>query len=1072
MRFIAFILAAIPLFAVCPTDSGYTKTCFVSLSGNDTTGDGTIGNPYATGTKALQTAAGDAGTRIYFRGGTWTSYSAVKITPADMFACTAPSRCFYGGMPGEQFHIDARSWGTSDSWVASGAPSIGSPPSYSGYTTDFNYWTIGSVRITNIPRQVIWIEQPATGLELVNIRASGSIGITMYNCDSCAIKGVHFTLQGTNKASGNVQGHGFDCSPTVPSVNIVPWRGTSYAVGGSSSIVPNLYQLENVTPDWGSFSATGCEDLLVDGSKFTKNLQNAADVFGAEIGKNITVINSQFEAPKYVNSGTDSFDLKAFGISMKNVVSRYGKNGIKAWGKTNLDGVLSLHTLNTSAEAAITFGGSMGTCSSCYPTNEIFNPIRWAGNTLGGDAYIVSGPGAYGNSPEHGQRITIANVPGCTSINKEVRVKSTPNGKHTIFVLENTDGTQLACNSAYDDTALTYQTHSTTATFTGGGSANIVLASAIPTTGTWTYPSSKLNSRLSCTSTGTLPPEISSGQTLYLKSVSGSTITVTATPQAGTGGSSAITFSGDGTGTHTCIIQDDYNASGGGEMYPTTNAANKIADWGGALRNVTALSENYNAISVGENMDNSGYAGAGFTYDMRGVIAYAKRNRTVTAVEMFFGGPRALANASDDYIYLAYYDVGAMAVNDRVSFRCATVPDKLGIATPLDPDVEYYVVTSDSGGSRIQVSTTLGGGAINITAEESGRCWAIFQGLSTTYIETSTLTGVSTTNTFKMDSQGGSGLPYPFDGSTTYTVSTTSSPSVNGTTVYLMTVHSGGADIAHATRIPGPHWYVEGGANGSGAAMTRGSYTKRAAGSGNNLIYTGNGTPTVLLEGDTGFPGNITNTSELQAVEDSDSCISDPALDVTNGRATASTPSCAQNKGYYAAFHETLSIADTTAILKNKFPVACATETCTVEVDNNSDFSSVTETTTVTSGGQWQSVIVGKSTPLTASTTYYYRLTQGYDVVKGSFATASTLSGTAAASTSIGASADAVHTHARLDVSTDGSSWTTGTNTSCASGCTLSSAAIAKGNQYVRMVRTNSGGTVLGTGAAEPFLVQ
>lgn len=1087
MRLLALFLVSIAAWAACPANSlstPYTYACFVSLSGNDTTGDGSAGSPYRTGDKALTTAAATAGTAIYFRGGRWTTQADVLFHSSDHYSCTETARCYYGGYPGEVFIIDGDGWasaGSASVYVSDDPGTSGATPPYSNHSTPLNYWTFGNTRIEHSSRQIFWLQGSHTGIRFQNVHIDGSMGPQLGSCDGCSIDGVTVKIEGTSTPNGGSQSHAWNCTPSTPSTLQVPWPDSSYAASGSTGVgnSPNYWQLNNVTPLFPDYGSRGCDNFRVDAVYMSKTAPTGDDVFGVEIGRNILVQNTRIRAPKYAPSTTDSLDFKAYNLRYRNVISEWGKNGVKAWGGTYMNGVLATQNLVSSSESAITFGGSFGTSASSYPANVNYNPIRYAGNDTDGDAFIVIGPGVYGNSPTQGQRILIQGVPGCTSINKIVRIhptKATFNGKHLSFSLQNTDGTQLSCNDSYDFASDTFQEHSSAVTFTGGGSANIVFSSAMPSTGTWTYPSTKLNISMTCTSTGTLPAEITSGTRYYIKTnSSNTTFTITATPQAGTGGTAAITFSGSGTGTHTCVIRDDYNSNGGGKMYvPYTDATAMSEDWGAAILNSTAISQDSTAMTIGYNMDEAAYSGNSFTYDFQGVVAYSPRIKTVVVARMFFGGPRAIVNTTNDYIYVPYYDTGTMQDNDRVSFRCSSNPEQQGIPAPLTVGTEYYIVNTDPGGSRFQISSTSGGAAINLTSAGTGRCWCILPGLSTPYVELDGLTGISVSDTFKIDTlSDGSQPPYPLDESTTYTVSTTSTATPNGTSVYLMTFNTGGADIEHTTYMPGVHYYVEDTARSSGGAAIRGGYTVRSGTTGNNLYYTDNGSPHAqLLEGDSGFPGAITTTAQLQALEGSTSCISDPALNVETGRLTSSSPTCAQNKGYYAAFHEALSVADTTAVIRNKWPVSCAAETCTVEVDNNSDFSSVTETTNITSAGSWQTVIVGKSTPLTASTTYYYRLTQGYDVFTGSFTTSAALSSTATVTRGIGTPADAAHTHARLDVSTDGSSWTTGTNTSCASGCTLTSAAIAKGSQYVRVVRTNSGGTVLATGAAETVLVQ
>lgn len=1076
MKTIALIaLISVQAWAACPTDSGYANTCFVALTGNDTTGNGTIGSPYKGIPKAVSVMT--AGDTTIMRGGRYTTQTDIAGSDWSIPGCTAASPCTVKSHQGEVVIIDATGWSSTGTLFA---PSQGTYTLTPPYNDDplISNWKFVGLRIENMPRFPFWTQSQNDGITVAATRITGTTGVRFSSCDGCKVLGVHVESKGVNDAS-SANDPPFDGTPVLPSVNHVPWRADTYSASGKFAVSPNHYQLENVTPLWPTIKAYGMRNLIVSNSVFRKELSSGTDTFGIEYGKNVLIENVRFDAPwSYGNEasyggssgGTDSFDMKATGITIRDVQSRGGKAACKWWGRVeDASGVLCV-SAEDSAEAAINLAGQFNVSASAHPASETFVPIRYAGNTSDGDAYIVIGNGPYGNSPIDGTYVEISNVPGCTSINKEVRVKESVESKHYIFVLENTDGTQLSCNAAYTLSSNIYRpTLARTATFAGGGTSSITLDSTV----SFLY-GGVLNGCVVFTTTGTLPSGLTPGVCYYAKSLSGTALTVTTTPQAGTGGSSAMTFSDTGSGTHTATFQDDYTDYAGEMRAPSSTAGRDT--WGVVLRNATAISTRATAMSGCVNCTDADFSARKYRYKISNSVFASPRMNTIAAPVISFGGPRAIFSGST--VYLAYHDATTMAVDERISFRSNGV-----LPTSIAPNVSYYIVASNNGARTIQISTTLGGSAISFSGGD-GRHWAVSPGLSTTTVELSSLTNVASSNTVTLVKAASwddaASLPYPFATGVTYTVDSTSTVAVNGTNVYLAVLSLSGTPVETTSAGTGT-WKAyrsSVASNGGTRNYEIGGYTERLAGTGNNTYWTGAASTInsycAKVEGDSSFnplSNCVATVGEVETLE-SGSKIEDPALDLTTGRATSSTPSTAKSRGYYAAFAEVLSVADVTAILRNKFPAACRLETCTVEVDNDSDFSSITETTTITSGGQWQQFVVGKSTPLSASTTYYYRLTQGYDIMSGSFTTSAALSSTATVTRSVGAPINAAHTHARLDVSTDGSSWTTGTNTSCASGCTLTSAAIAKGSQYVRMVRTNSGGTVLATGATETVLVQ
>ncbi|MBN1788399.1 MAG: right-handed parallel beta-helix repeat-containing protein [Sedimentisphaerales bacterium] len=100
IKWYSFILLI--LFSICPA---YADDYFVDPNGNDTTGDGSIGNPWQTIPKAV-TAAG-AGDTIYVRAGTFTyTGSTTPVTLPAKSGASESNRCYLMGYNGERPLLD------------------------------------------------------------------------------------------------------------------------------------------------------------------------------------------------------------------------------------------------------------------------------------------------------------------------------------------------------------------------------------------------------------------------------------------------------------------------------------------------------------------------------------------------------------------------------------------------------------------------------------------------------------------------------------------------------------------------------------------------------------------------------------------------------------------------------------------------------------------------------------------------------------------------------------------------------------------------------------------------------
>lgn len=180
-----------------------------------------------------------------------------------------------------------------------------------------------------------------------------------------------------------------------------------------------------------------------------------------------------------------------------------------------------------------------------------------------------------------------------------------------------------------------------------------------------------------------------------------------------------------------------------------------------------------------------------------------------------------------------------------------------------------------------------------------------------------------------------------------------------------------------------------------------------------------------------------------------------PNLDAVTMRATATSPVTLVNRGYYSGTNTVTPGEDGQVI---RFRAPAATDNCTVDLDDNADFSSPLVTLTSGPGSIWREVAFGSLMP---STTYHHRITCGYDRFTGSAATLAAVSGTASATRTLAPPADSQQTQAVLDYY-NGSAWVAGSPAACGSGCSISTAALNRGQIYlVRHRRLSAGGTTL-----------
>lgn len=162
------------LFAACPS---FCNTYYVATNGNDTTGDGSIGNPWKTIPKAVSVVV--AGDTIYLRGGVHYYSSTIAITKSG----SSGNRITLQNYQGENAIIDfsgqtrvSNNRGielTGDYWHFKGFTVRGSADN--GIYSDSSY---------NVFEQLVLYENGDSGFQLYASSSSSPAYNQIINCDS------------------------------------------------------------------------------------------------------------------------------------------------------------------------------------------------------------------------------------------------------------------------------------------------------------------------------------------------------------------------------------------------------------------------------------------------------------------------------------------------------------------------------------------------------------------------------------------------------------------------------------------------------------------------------------------------------------------------------------------------------------------------------------------------------------------------------------------------------------------------------------------------------------------------
>jgi hypothetical protein len=435
IRFL-LLLPVVPaaLHALCPSAEGYSNTCFVSPSGNDLTGTGTVSAPFLTTSKAF--AAMLPGSTMMLRAGRYSGDLNMlynRVAPN----CTATLPCTIRSFPGEVVTIDGRSGTASNSSFFTSR--FGSHTDNYAGDPKVGHWRFVGLRLEGLQRNAFWFQSQNDGLEFKSIRIHGPAGMSVSSTRGLRILGSYIEVSGTGLSG--VQGFALNCSPVLPGVTVVPYNN------GPSNVTQT--QLIADPPRWPVIDGYGCADVLIQDSHFEKRSSNSADTVGFETGRDIVVERSVFVAPKVMGTGaTDTLDMKGNGMYLHRVQSYWGKGSVKLWGQQSISNVLAVNPDDPVTENAITQMSPFRTGSADSPPSAYFRPIRNVWTSPDGFIAIYTANPSSGINPVEGQTVWITDVPGCTSANGLWRVRRAISKQ--LFTIEGMAGEATSCNAAYN----------------------------------------------------------------------------------------------------------------------------------------------------------------------------------------------------------------------------------------------------------------------------------------------------------------------------------------------------------------------------------------------------------------------------------------------------------------------------------------------------------------------------------------------------------------------------------------------------------------------------------------------
>jgi hypothetical protein len=913
------------------------------------------------------------------------------------------------------------------------------------------------------------------GVEVRGLRVQSNSGLGFSSCHNCKILGSKFDATTQQRLSSGMIA--VSCSGVTPGYYYVPWNSTQYT----------YWQLLNVPPRTDApMNADGCVDLVVQDTEF-KRLQNSGgDIFGMESSTRTLIERAKFFGVLDMNhdnmrriwgsDGSDATDIKGVDFKARWIEIRGGRTGLKMWMGYDVDHAFGWSSYGSDQGA---LGGVSQFANSGlgheFPQNHPFRTVRYVYNEPNSPYAIAvlskigSGAGAMVDAP-----VTFSGVPGCTGINGNKLISSIIVGLTypNVFRIKNMDGSPFYCPDAYDLAQHTFREWTGLATTFSAGAADITV--------TGISSDAIVHDRIRFSTTGTLPAGLTPGTDYYIVYKSGSIIRISATR-----GGTAFTTPSGGTGAHTSTIVDEASSYAGFiTLQPYVTAMNHSTFLARGVK------IGYQGTVI--NATNGGVNGPKYSL-WNSLFADQAQSRALKDHLVMTAMPAVAFTASSSTINVEYFDdAGTLAVGAVVYFHGIN-----GLPTAFTQDTPYYIVAADSSAKTIEVATSPGGSAVvaNSSSEPTGttRFFLRAPGFTSTKVSVAS-TGsndaqrIDVGDTVRVVTWDKHATPpYPLVKGQSYYVSSSSTGSMSGSSYQWVELKNSISDPApiifrQYNRRPEVFLQTDSAASSpQGGTVWAVSNYNNLQPSGNNFYY-----DEFLTFGKYGIrnylygSGNMTSQAQLDQQE-TGSLIggTNPHLDYEwtggnavelTGRATASSPTTTWNRGYYSGTNTVESAAERQIV---RWRAPAASDSCTVVLDDSSNFSSPVETIVSPAGHRWREVVFGTSTLLTPATTYYHKITCGYDVFTGSAATLAAPGSLTTLAVTIGPPPVVAATQAAVDTSLDGSIWSEGTLAACSDGCSLTSNQVRIGQAYrIRTRRVSAGGVTLATEQARLMVVE
>ena len=1044
--------------AACPTSTDskgvqWANTCFVSTTGSDTAGTGSWTAPFLTIGKGYTTMGIGTGDQLVVRHGRYGGDNNTIFMPS-IAKCGAVLPCTIRSYPGDVVIIDGSSM-SYRSFYMSKFGTINDTPIFSTDPKD-GHWRFIGMRFEAVPTGPVWNQGITDDIVLKSIRsyAPGG-GIAFATCGSCRIFGSYIEADGMSVQKG-IEGAAFGCSGLFPTYYQSPW-----SVDGTTDYMVDYWQMVNQAPKVvGNDYPSGCNDLLVQDSTFVKRHSTAVDTFGFETANGVTLDRFHAINPAYqsddtlwtlwgTQGGTDGIDIKGRNILITDSSSIGGKGSLKVWGAGSIDKTLVIGGWDTGEGA---LSGMQRYYQSGltaeWPNNVEYRTIRDVFNDpITNDAIVYASKIAGGMGAIEGTEIIISAVPGCTGINGHKVIKHIyhGNGYPTLFSIQNTDGSQFTCPDAYDLSQQAFKINPSATTpfnpviFTPG-------STDVTVTGLTSAYLVEPNDRIRFTTAGSLPAGLSPGTDYWITFHSGTAVRLS-TVRAGT----PITFSDAGSGVHSAQIIDERTSYAGYMM---------IAPYSQSFKRMSILSKYRFAVDMCGGCDDR--VGSSISWSFNNTIVSSPNTGTMKRAYFLVAKPRAFFTNANATINLEYFDAATLIPGKAVYFTGTCI-----LPAPLQEKTPYYVVAADEGAMTIRVSASPGGTAISNYVNNAGcafsRNFLIADGFTSPVVSVSAnvfhVGDIVTAGSIKGNA------PYPIVNGNGYYVATSTSITAGGSTFQQLTLKNTANDLAPLSFAAPPGRYdntlsLVAPPSSSLRNFEVSSFTTLNP-SGNNIYYASDSSKAYcglnkINDGKDIQGSCATNPASLDRQETA-SVITNPALDYdATGRPTDLSPAATWNKGAYAGT-DSVTPGATTALLEWRAPSAA--ESCTAGLYRDASLSNLVEQRGSAMGKRRQ-VIFGASTPLSAGTSYWYKVQCGYDVFTAPFQTIQPSGRTGTITVSLSATAGAAQ--AALETSPDGSAWTPGDRISCTSGCQPVSMTLSRDAAYwYRWTLFNSSGAVL-----------